>query len=269
MSDKTFTWEQAVTWLRTQHGQEDLVRACFYDDPLIEAAGRYHASAEWSAVRALLPDPGRALDLGAGRGISSYALAKDGWQVEALEPNPSTLVGAGAIAALAEEAKLDIQVQQTWGETLPYPDASFDLVYGRQVLHHAQDLGQFCAEAARVLKPGGLFIATREHVISRDADLAAFLDSHLLHKLYGGEHAYRLQEYVDAIRQAGIALTKVCNPYQTEINLYPETFDSVKLRLATRIGLPFLPVPDFVLGVLGRFSNVPGRLYTFVGRKHG
>lgn len=269
MSDKAVTWEQAVTWLRDQPGQEDLVRACFYDDPLIEAAGRYHASTEWSAVRVLLPEPGRALDLGAGRGISSYALATDGWQVEALEPNPSNLVGAGAIAALAEMAQLNINVQQTWGETLPYPDASFDLVYGRQVLHHAQDLGQFCAEAARVLKPGGLFVATREHVLSRDADLVVFLESHPLHKLYGGEHAYRLQEYVDAIRQGGIALTNVFNPYQTEINLYPETFDSVKQRLAKKIGLPFLPVPDFVLGVLGRFSNVPGRLYTFVGQKHG
>lgn len=269
MNDKTVTWEQAVTWLKAQPGQENLVRACFYDDPLIEAAGRYHASTEWSAVQALLPDPGRALDLGAGRGISSYALARDGWKVEALEPNPSTLVGAGAIAALAETAKLDIHVQQTWGETLPYPDASFDLVYGRQVLHHAQDLGQFCAEAARVLKPGGLFVATREHVLSRDADLAAFLESHPLHKLYGGEHAYRLQEYVDAIGQSGIALTNVLNPYQTEINLYPETFDSVKLRIAKRIGLPFLPVPDFVLSVLGHINRAPGRLYTFVGQKHG
>jgi hypothetical protein len=31
------TWEQAVRWLREQPEQQDLVRACFYDDP-VEAA---------------------------------------------------------------------------------------------------------------------------------------------------------------------------------------------------------------------------------------
>ena len=42
----------------------------------------------------------QALDLGAGRGISSYALAREGWQVTALEPDPSMLIGAGAIRSL-------------------------------------------------------------------------------------------------------------------------------------------------------------------------
>jgi hypothetical protein len=63
-------------------------------------------------------------------------------------------------------------------------------------------------------------------------------------------------------------LTKVLNPFRTEINLYPETIKSLKQRLAKKVGLPFFPVPDFVLGVLGVMNNVPGRLYTFVGRKN-
>lgn len=270
MNGKLSSWEEAVVWLRSQPEQAELVRACFYDDPLRAAAERYYASTEWQAVHALIGGKrGSALDLGAGRGISSYALARDGWRVSALEPDPSNVVGAGAIRALAQEAKLDIRVEQKWGESLPYPDATFDLVHGRQVLHHARDLKQLCREAARVLKPGGMFIATREHVISRKEDLPEFLAAHPLHKLYGGENAYLLEEYLDAIRDSGLVLTKVLNPYQSDINLFPETMGSLKKNLARRFHYPAILIPDFLLGKLGERNNSPGRLYSFVARKNG
>ena len=273
MKDNAMNWEQAVLWLRSQPDQNELVRACFYDDPLIEAAQRYYESGEWRALRKLLPGkPARALDVGAGRGISSYALARDGWKVAALEPDPSAVVGAEAIRSLSREAGLDVQVVQEWGERLPFPDASFDLVCCRQSLHHAQDLRQLCREIGRVLRSGGVFIATREHVISCKEDLAAFLRSHPLHHLYGGENAYLLSEYKDAIESGGIGLTRVLNPLQSEINLYPETLMGVKRRLARQVAFPFPRViPDFVLAMLGGLINHPGRLYSFVGirRSHG
>src|SRR5262249_28824130 len=125
MTTSAMTWEQSVAWLRVQPDQVELVRACFFDDPLLAAAQRFHASSEWVATRALLPSPpGRALDMGAGRGIASYALAADGWQVTALEPDPSNLVGAGAIRALASESGNPIEVVEQWGETLPFASAA-------------------------------------------------------------------------------------------------------------------------------------------------
>ena len=48
------TWEDAVIWLRNQPDQRQLVLDAFYDDPLIDAAERYFASAEWQAVSKLL-----------------------------------------------------------------------------------------------------------------------------------------------------------------------------------------------------------------------
>lgn len=270
MSGNLSSWEDAVAWLRLQPDRVDLMRACFYDDPLRDAAERYYVSTEWQAVRALISvEGGSALDLGAGRGISSYALARDGWKVSALEPDPSNLVGAGAVRTLAQEAKLDICVEQNWGESLPYHDSIFDLVHARQVLHHARDIKQLCSEAARVLKPGGTFIATREHVLSRRKDLPKFLATHPLHDLYGGEHAYLLDEYLRAIRGSGIVLTNVLNPYQSNINLYPETIIGLKQRLAARFCLSANMIPNFLLTMLGTISNAPGRLYTFVGRKNG
>ena len=266
------TWEQAVLSLRNQPEAQALVLACFYDDPLVEAARRYAASTEWSAVRALIrpPQVGRALDIGAGRGISSYALACDGWQVTALEPDGSDVVGAGAIRQLASDASLPITVVQEWGEQLPFGDASFDLVHCRQVLHHARDLKQLCAEIGRVLKPGGRFIATREHVVSRHEDVPAFQAAHPLHALYGGENAFMQSEYLQAISEGGITVSHILNPKQSDINLYPETQANIKRRWAQRLHLPFPQlIPDALLAFVGSRSTAPGRLYTFAGRKPG
>lgn len=268
MNRHQMSWEESVRWLQNQPDQQDLVRAAFYDDPLLEAAERYVASSEWQAVRTLLPDvKGKVLDVGAGRGIASFAFAKDGWMITALEPDSSDLVGAGAIRSLAKEASLDIEVIQEWGESLPFADDTFKVVHCRQVLHHARDLKILCAEISRVLQPGGIMIATREHVISRKEDLDAFLAIHPLHRLYGGENAYLLSEYVQAIEGAGLKIKSVLNPLASDINLYPLTIKATKLRIASRLGVPAWLVPDVALRIYGALGNAPGRIYTFVARK--
>ena len=263
------TWEEAVVWLRAQPDRQEIVKACFFDDPLIEAAERYHASSEWRAVRKLIPRAtGCALDLGAGRGIGAFALAKDGWTTTALEPDPSEIVGAGAIRRLIAESGCPIRVVEAWGEALPFENRSFDLVHVRQALHHAGDLRQLCREIARVLKPGGMLIATREHVLSNKSDLPRFLETHSVHRLFGGEHAYLLEEYTAAIKSAGLRLVRVLNPLQSDINTFPGTLQSVKQRYSRKLNLPFAwLVPTWLLRLKGARMNDPGRLYSFVGVK--
>lgn len=281
-ADKTFSsWEDAVAWLRLQPEKSQLVADCYYDDPLIGAADRYWHSEEWQAVRAELAGrSGSALDVGAGRGIASYALAREGFAVTALEPDPSLLVGTGSIRALAAESRLPIQVVEEFSERLPFADGSFDVVFARAVLHHTRDLEAACREFFRVLKPGGLFLAIREHVISSYGDLPRFLEQHPLHRLYGGEHAFLLKQYTTALELAGFAKMDVISPWRSPINFAPYDLDSLKDELARRVGLR---IPAFVravralLGVPGVWSltrwilewvdHRPGRLYSFVAVK--
>lgn len=267
-SERISSWEDAVLWLKSQPEKQDLIEACFYDDPLLVAADRYYQSTEWKALSSYLPKPGRVLDIGAGRGISSYAFARDGWEVDSLEPDDSDVVGAGAIRLLAESAKLNITVEQTWGEKLPYGDEAFDVVFGRQVLHHAHNLATLCKEAARVLKPNGMYIFIREHVITKAEDLPLFLEQHPLHHLYGGEHAYMLEEYLEAIRNSGVTIIDVLNPLESNINLYPENKFTYKQQLAKKVKLPASLIPDLFLSIYGARINAPGRLYSFIGQKH-
>lgn len=278
------TWEEAVQWLRDQPDQQVLVRACYFDDPLLDAAERFWESEEWKGVDALLPSVhGKALDLGAGRGISSYALARDGWSVTALEPDPSNLVGAGAIRLLAAQSRLDISVVTEYSEKLPFPDNSFDVVNCRQVLHHARDLPQTCREIFRVLKLGGVMVATREHVISKHQDLEIFLETHSLHKFYGGENAFLLDEYLSAMRSAGMYVQRALAPRDSPINYFPMTleqwFTHCTLPVAALIGRSITNVLfsqshmlgrvliKWLVAALNRRDQTPGRLYSFVAVK--
>ena len=120
----------------------ELVRDCCNDDPLEVAANRFSCSDEWFSVEKLIQLylPGKVLDIGAGRGISSYAFDRLGCDVTAMGPYPSALVGAEAIQALMKNVQLPINIVQDFGEVLPFESNTFDIVYGRAVLHHAQDL---------------------------------------------------------------------------------------------------------------------------------
>jgi len=276
-----YTWEEAVQWLRDQPEKSELVKFCYYDDPIEAAAERFLQSEEWEELISLLKPKkksGTVLDIGAGRGISSYAFAKSGYQVTALEPNPSPLVGAESIRQLSRSTGVNIEVIQNWGETLPFADNTFDIVYGRAVLHHAHDLNQLCKEAARVLKTNGYFIATREHIISKEEDLQQFFDAHPLHHLYGGENAYLLTEYLTAIKLSGLKITKTFTPYQSVINYFPMTKTQrqnlVKPALTRKFGnllgsslakLKFLQ--DLYVWNLDRKLDGAGRHYSFLATK--
>jgi SAM-dependent methyltransferase len=70
-------------------------------------------------------------------------------------------------------------------ETLPYPDATFDVAFADNVLEHLDDPLRVFREIARVLRPGGYFLAktpNRWHYMP----IAASATPHWFHAWYNG-----------------------------------------------------------------------------------
>lgn len=277
---KPMSVDDAVLSFRQDPAKAQLVKDAYLGADVFEAAKRFAASSEFRATLQVLGgnvQGWRILDVGAGNGIASYAFAKAGAQVTALEPDPSDLVGRGAMLPLLKACTFE--VSGALGERMPFDDASFDLVYGRQVLHHIPPLGDALKEMARVLKPGGLFLAVREHVYTSPQDLAAFLAAHPTHQLAGNEGAHRLSEYRGAIQGAGLRLRKEWGPMQGLINAFPFAQDEAALRAFPlrhlkrlgpwALGLGKVPGVRAILALLDHWKQgrVPGRLYSFLAQK--
>jgi len=112
--------------------------------------------AAWmSAARPYLPTTasGRILDLGAGTGRFSTALA---------QASPAGVIACEPSAAMREICRRscgpETAVVAGTAEALPFTDNTFDAVWASQVIHHITDLPAFARELHRILKPGGTFL---------------------------------------------------------------------------------------------------------------
>lgn len=272
------TWEETISYIRTQDKMQKLVLEAYYDDPLIDAAKRYYQSSEWLSITKLIENKnGKILDVGAGRGISSYAFAKDGFNVYALEPDMSALVGVGAIEKLSFDNSLNINVKNGVSESIPYDNSFFDIVFVRALLHHTNDLQKSCNEFYRVLKPGGMLIALREHVLTKQSDLEAFFNIHPLHKYYGGENAFILKKYKNSMKNAGFKIDKIFKPLENPVNYSPRSKNDLIKEISCLINKKIFLNKYFIQKILktnfgwflftnfiNYFDNRPGRLYSFV-----
>jgi hypothetical protein len=115
------TWEEAVRWLVNQSDQQEMVVKTRYDNtPLQVAAECYWQSDKYSEIRKYAPTKlGYSLDIGSCNGIAGYAMAKDSWQVTALEPDSSSLAGVGAIGQLAQNSDLAVKVFRSKFHQIP------------------------------------------------------------------------------------------------------------------------------------------------------
>jgi 2-polyprenyl-6-hydroxyphenyl methylase/3-demethylubiquinone-9 3-methyltransferase len=96
-----------------------------------------------------------ALDIGCGGGLLAEEFARLGCKVTGIDPSERSLQTA---RAHAKQSGLDIECRVGFGEDLPFPDSSFDIVYCCDVLEHVSDLDRVIAETARVLRPGGVYL---------------------------------------------------------------------------------------------------------------
>ena len=95
-----------------------------------------------------------ALDVGCGGGILAEEFAGMGFRVTGIDPSEQSLATA---RQHAQSMGLSIQYQEGTGESIPFADNTYPVVYCCDVLEHVRDLPKVISEIYRVTRPGGVF----------------------------------------------------------------------------------------------------------------
>jgi ubiquinone/menaquinone biosynthesis C-methylase UbiE len=103
----------------------------------------------------------KALEIGCGTGFFLLNLKQAGVLDEAHVSDLSPGMVQAAIRN-GTELGFDVEGRVADAESIPYDDATFDLVVGHAVLHHIPDVELALREVLRVLKPGGRFVFAGE-----------------------------------------------------------------------------------------------------------
>lgn len=287
------TWHETIDYIRTKPEFKELVDTAYFNADLSLNIQNFALSDEYNNtlkyIKQFAPNAKRILDIGAGNGISSINFANLGYDVTVIEPDPSPSVGAGAIKKLIEMHQLkNVKVYECFAEEINFESNTFDIVYIRQAVHHANNLKSFIKEAARVLKKDGLMLTIRDHVIRDEQDKEEFFKIHPLHKFYGGENAYKASEYREAFEQNGLSIIKELKYFDDPINYFPHNEASIKelrvtlynnLNKSFKSKFGILSKLPFVLGLYklkNGFSGdgtdyfekmIPGRMYSYILKK--
>lgn len=118
----------------------------------VENLARFHFFMQQFSALAHAPDP-RILDLGCGAGEGTAAVGQQGWQVWGVDLSPE----AARFARAAYPAP-NIAFASMDAGRLGFASRAFDAVVSIEVIEHLADPRSYLREAARVLKPGGLFV---------------------------------------------------------------------------------------------------------------
>jgi len=104
---------------------------------------------------------GRALDIGTGPGQIVIKLARrlTRWKFVGVDRSANMIAQAvTSLASAGGELAGRVEFQVADGNSLPFPEASFDLVLCNSVLHHLAEPEKLLAEMARLAKPGGAIL---------------------------------------------------------------------------------------------------------------
>jgi ubiquinone/menaquinone biosynthesis C-methylase UbiE len=110
------------------------------------------------------------LEIGSGSGWFTILARKGGFRAVGVEVSWELVEFARRRAA---EAGVEAPFHEARAESLPLPDAAFDVAYANSVMEHVKGWREAVREAHRVLRPGGLlFVGTtnRLYPISTEID---------------------------------------------------------------------------------------------------
>lgn len=196
---------------------ENLVEAQFGPRAKAYVESAVHSGGEDLAALAGLAAtlrPARAIDIGAGGGHVSYALAKSAGNVVACDLSTEMLA---AVATSARARGLDnIETVEASADALPFPDAEFDFVASRFSAHHWRNFSGGLREARRVARPGATAV-----FIDVFASEVPLFDTHLqaIELLRDPSHVrnHTLAQWFGALGIAGFSLKK-CHTWRLRMD---------------------------------------------------
>lgn len=107
----------------------------------------------------------RVIDVGCGAGRHAFEAYRRGADVIAFDQNADDIAAVGTMfEAMAAEGQVPdgarARAERGDALALPYADGVFDIVIASEILEHIPDDEAAIAELVRVLRPGGLLVAT-------------------------------------------------------------------------------------------------------------
>lgn len=157
--------------------RQDKTRAYF--DSLAGKFGKqYVPGRSWKGLAEtllLLLPPMDIADLGCGEGTFTQLLARRARHVVAIDNSEKMVAYAAEIAQRNGLENVEFRLGDL--ENPPIADASVDLAFFSQSLHHAQHPARAVASAARILRPGGriVILDLKTHAFAEARDLYADL----------------------------------------------------------------------------------------------
>ncbi len=144
------------------------------------------------------------LELGCGTGKNTRWLAHVASRVTALDFSAGMLARAREAVPAAHVSFHQQDLRDTWSVAAD----SIDVVIGNLVLEHVEDLAPIFANAARVLRPGGLLFLCELHPYRQlRGSQAHFTDSASGETVLVTAFVHSVSEYVNGGIAAGLALT--------------------------------------------------------------
>ena len=144
----------------------------------------------------------RALDIATGGGHVAYIFAP---HVERIWATDITQEMLDMVKAEAGKRGLaNLRTAYAKAESLPFEDASFDLVTCRIAPHHFESIAQFLDEVHRVLKPSGLF-AVVDNVVP-PGTVGDYVNAFERFRDPSHLRAWTMQEWRDALAKHGFAI---------------------------------------------------------------
>ncbi len=185
---------------------KNLVRERFGPNANQYASSSTHAkgSSLQRLVELTQPQPAwRVLDVATAVGHTAFQFAPHVAHVTASDLTPEMLVVARGQAA--QKGVVNVSFREADAENLPFEDASFELVTCRIAPHHFPDIPQFCREAARVLKTGGI-LAVVDNIVPENPEAADYINAIEKHRDPSHVRCLSPEKRADAFGNAGIRL---------------------------------------------------------------